>query len=96
MTRAISNGHRGHTSRTGQVDVTFLKLVGKDGKATLRCQYTAIDDATRIRALRDKSTFSPVEGGIGGLIDLAHAAFADEGRHVVMAEPGADVSGHQR
>ena len=34
-----------------QVDVTFLKLVGKDGKATRRYQYTAIDDATRIRAL---------------------------------------------
>ncbi len=34
-----------------QVDVTFLKLVGKDGKATRRYQYTAIDDATRIRVL---------------------------------------------
>ena len=34
-----------------QVDVTFLKLVGKDGKATRRYQYTAIDDATRIQAL---------------------------------------------
>ena len=35
-----------------QVDVTFLKLVGKDGRATRRYQYTAIDDATRIRALK--------------------------------------------
>jgi transposase InsO family protein len=35
-----------------QVDVTFLKLIGKDGKATRRYQYTAIDDATRIRALK--------------------------------------------
>ena len=32
-------------------DVTFLKLVGKDGRATRRYQYTALDDATRIRAL---------------------------------------------
>ncbi len=35
-----------------QVDVTFLKLLRKDGKATRRYQYTAIDDATRIRALK--------------------------------------------
>jgi transposase len=35
-----------------QVDVTFLKLIGKDGAATRRYQYTAIDDATRIRALK--------------------------------------------
>ena len=35
-----------------QVDVTFLKLVGKDGRATRRYQYTALDDATRIRALK--------------------------------------------
>ena len=35
-----------------QVDVTFLSLIGTDGKATRRYQYTAIDDATRIRALR--------------------------------------------
>ena len=30
-----------------QVDVTFLKLIDKGGKATRRYQYTAIDDATR-------------------------------------------------
>ena len=35
-----------------QVDVTFLKLIGKDGQATRRYQYTAIEDATRIRALK--------------------------------------------
>ncbi len=35
-----------------QVDVTFLKLIGKDGNTTRRYPYTAIDDATRIRALR--------------------------------------------
>ena len=35
-----------------QVDVTFLKIVGQDGRATRRYQYTAIDDATRIRALK--------------------------------------------
>ena len=35
-----------------------------------------------------------LERRIGGLIDLAHAAFADEGGHVVMAESGADVQGH--
>lgn len=35
-----------------QVDVKFLKFAGKDGKPVKRYQYTAIDDATRIRALK--------------------------------------------
>lgn len=35
-----------------QVDVKFLKFEDKDGKAIKRYQYTAIDDATRIRALK--------------------------------------------
>ena len=35
-----------------QVDVKFLRLTDKAGKAVRRYQYTAIDDATRIRALR--------------------------------------------
>lgn len=34
------------------MDVKFLKFVGPDGKAVKRFQYTAIDDATRIRALK--------------------------------------------
>ena len=35
-----------------QVDVKFLIFKGKDGKKIKRYQYTAIDDATRIRALK--------------------------------------------
>jgi transposase InsO family protein len=35
-----------------QLDVKFLTFPGKDGKPTKRYQYTAIDDATRIRALK--------------------------------------------
>jgi hypothetical protein len=35
-----------------QVDVKFLKFEGTDGKPVKRYQYTAIDDATRIRALK--------------------------------------------
>jgi transposase InsO family protein len=35
-----------------QVDVKFLKLEGPDGKLVRRFQYTAIDDATRVRALK--------------------------------------------
>ena len=31
---------------------------------------------------------------VGGAIDLAHAAFADEGGDVVVAEAGADGQGH--
>ena len=36
-----------------------------------------------------------VELRVGGLPDLAHAAFADEGGHVVVAETGADGQGHE-
>ena len=35
-----------------QVDVKFLTLQGPAGRRIRRDQYTAIDDATRIRALR--------------------------------------------
>ncbi len=35
-----------------QVDVKFLTFQGKGGSAIRRYQYTAIDDATRIRALK--------------------------------------------
>jgi transposase InsO family protein len=35
-----------------QVDVTFLNLKTKRGRTVRRFQYTAIDDATRIRALK--------------------------------------------
>jgi len=35
-----------------QVDVTFLSLKQRNGRLVKRFQYTAIDDATRIRALK--------------------------------------------
>lgn len=35
-----------------QVDVKFLQLTDAQGKAVKRYQYTAIDDATRVRALK--------------------------------------------
>ncbi|GHA62294.1 hypothetical protein GCM10008927_29680 [Amylibacter ulvae] len=35
-----------------QVDVKFLTFKGKTGKKVRRFQYTAIDDATRVRALK--------------------------------------------
>ena len=35
-----------------QVDVKFLTFQGKDNKQIKRYQYTAIDDATRVRALK--------------------------------------------
>lgn len=35
-----------------QVDVKFLKFIDKDKRAVKRYQYTAIDDATRVRALK--------------------------------------------
>ena len=35
-----------------QVDVKFLSFIGEDGRKLRRFQYTAIDDATRVRALK--------------------------------------------
>ena len=35
-----------------QTDVKFLTFIGKQGENIRRFQYTAIDDATRVRALR--------------------------------------------
>ena len=35
-----------------QLDVMFLQFKGEDGRRLKRYQFTAIDDATRIRALR--------------------------------------------
>ncbi len=35
-----------------QVDVKFLRFEGPDGKKIRRFRYTAIDDATRVRALQ--------------------------------------------
>ena len=41
-----------------QVDVKFLIFRGKDGKPIKRYQYTAIDDATRVRALKVYSRYT--------------------------------------
>ncbi len=35
-----------------QIDVKFLTFIGENGRKVRRFQYTAIDDATRIRALK--------------------------------------------
>ena len=35
-----------------QMDVKFLTFIGKKGEKIRRFQYTAIDDATRVRALK--------------------------------------------
>lgn len=48
-TRRYSKSVPGHHI---QVDVKFLKLKDTEGKTVRRFQYTAIDDATRIRALK--------------------------------------------
>ena len=43
---------------------------------------------------QDLQRHLPVQRGVGGLVDLAHAAFADEGGDVVMAESRADADRH--
>ena len=53
--RAIPSWHRYEKDVPGhhvQVDVKFLSLVATGGRRVRRFQYTAIDDATRVRALR--------------------------------------------
>ena len=35
-----------------KMDVKFLTFIGKQGEKVRRFQYTAIDDATRVRALK--------------------------------------------
>lgn len=37
-----------------QMDVKFLTFKGQQGEKIRRFQYTAIDDATRVRALKGK------------------------------------------
>ena len=44
---------------------------------------------------QDLQRHPPIELGIGGLVNLAHTAFPDEGGHVVVAEPRADVQRHE-
>ena len=41
--------------------------------------------------MSDSNPDLAIQFRIGGLIHLSHAAFADEGGHVVMAEAGADL-----
>ena len=48
----------------------------------------------RERFGEDLERHLPLELRISRLIDLAHAALADEGGHVVMPEAGADFQGH--
>ena len=50
----------------------------------------------RKRFRQDLQRHLPVQFGIGGLADLAHAALADEGGDIVVAEAGADVEGYTR
>ena len=55
MGRRAVHTHRHEKQVPGhhvQVDVKFLTLQGPAGQRVRRYQYTAIDDATRVRALR--------------------------------------------
>ena len=56
----VTRLRKGHTKRYNkqvpghhiQMDVKFLTFIGKKGEKIRRFQYTAIDDATRVRALK--------------------------------------------
>ena len=50
---------------------------------------------SRKRLGQDLQRDLPVQLGIGGLIDLAHAPLADEGGHVVVGDAGADLQSHE-
>ena len=49
----------------------------------------------RERLGQDLQRHLPVELGIGGLVDLAHAPLADKRGHVVVGELGIDCQGHR-
>ena len=66
------------------------------GGAAVPCPDPA-GEAIRISRKRlgqDLQRDLSVQLGIGGLIDLAHAALADEGGDVVVSDAGADFEGH--
>ena len=50
---------------------------------------------SRKRLRQDLQRHLPVQRGVGGLIDLAHPALADEGGYVVVGESGADCERHE-
>ena len=54
-----------------QMDVKFLTFIGKCGEKIRRFQYTAIDDATRVRALKvyDKHTQSNGQDFVDHIIE---------------------------
>ena len=49
----------------------------------------------RERVRQDLQRDLTVELSVGGLPDLAHAPFADEGGHIVVPEAGASGQGHK-
>ena len=57
-----------------QVDVKFLTFIGKRGEKVRRFQYTAIDDATRVRALKvyEKHTQANAINFIDHIMALLH------------------------
>lgn len=63
-TRSIASRYRRYEKQVPghriQVDVKFLNFIDKKGKKIRRFQYTAIDDATRIRALKSYSKHTQV------------------------------------
>ncbi len=67
------------------------------GGAAVPCPDPA-GEAIRIVSKRlgqDLQRHLAVELGISGPIDLSHPALADQGSHVVVAEPGADLKRHE-
>ena len=66
--------------------------VGEDLRLTLKPRKPIGISGKRLG--EDLQRHLPVQLGIGGLIDLAHPALANEGGDIVVAESGADVQGH--
>ena len=73
------------------MDLRDVRMVqaGEDLGLTLEpCEAIRV---SRKRLGQDLERDLPVELGIGGLINLAHAPLADEGGHVVVGEAVTDV-----
>ena len=79
-----------------QVDIKFLIFRGKDGKPIKRCQYTAIDDATRVRALKvynrhTHAYIKPRSPQLNGKVERSHRTDEEEFYQLLTYKDDVDL-----
>ena len=73
------------------VDSRNVRMVQTGEDLGLSLEPSESVRVSRERLGEDLECDSSVELGVGGLVDLPHAAFANEGGHVVVRDAGANV-----